>query len=144
MREILPKLWIGTARDARDIRRVLNSGITLVVDLALEEPPLAGTRDIAYCRFPLIDGAGNPPWIIRGAFRAVAEAVAANVPTLVACSGGMSRSPAIVAAALSHTLQVPLEETLQRVAATGPCDVLPGLWLDVCQIASPEVCRGGP
>ena len=60
MREFVPtKLWIGNAVDARDIRGVLGCGIAAVMDLAIEEPPIQFPRDIVYCRFPLIDGAGN-------------------------------------------------------------------------------------
>ena len=60
MREVIPtKLWIGNALDARDIRSVLDCGIAVIIDLAIEEPPVQFPRDIVYCRFPLIDGAGN-------------------------------------------------------------------------------------
>ena len=86
-------LWIGTARDARDIRAVLDADIEAVVDLAMEEPPVALTRELVYLRFPLLDGEGNPVWLLRSAVVAVSQLIAARVPTLVACSAGMSRSP---------------------------------------------------
>ena len=41
MREVIPsKLWIGNALDARDIRGVLGCGIAVIIDLAIEEPPI--------------------------------------------------------------------------------------------------------
>jgi hypothetical protein len=52
-------LWIGTARDARDIKTVLDLGIETIVDLALEEPPIHPTRELVYLRFPLLDGTGE-------------------------------------------------------------------------------------
>ena len=97
MREVIPsKLWIGNALDARDIRGVLGCGIAVIVDLAFEEPPIQSPRGIVYCRFPLLDGAGNESAILRAAVETVAHFMATGMPTLVACGAGMSRSPAIV------------------------------------------------
>ena len=62
MREIIPNLvWIGNAQDGRNVEAVLRLGIEAVIDLAIEEPPLVFPRETIYCRFPLIDGAGNAP-----------------------------------------------------------------------------------
>jgi protein-tyrosine phosphatase len=80
---------------------VLGLGVTAVIDLAIEEPPIQFPRDIAYCRFPLIDGSGNQPAILRAAIETTATFIASGTPTLVACGAGMSRSPAIVAAAMA-------------------------------------------
>jgi hypothetical protein len=60
MREVIPdRLWIGNALDSRDVTGVLGLGITTVIDLAIEEPPIQFPRDVVYCRLPLIDGSGN-------------------------------------------------------------------------------------
>ena len=94
MREIIPStLWIGNAQDARDIKRVLTAEIRVVIDLAIDEPPILFPRDIVYCRFPLLDGEGNSPAILQAAIETMTTFVAAGHRTLVACSGGMSRSP---------------------------------------------------
>ena len=118
-------LWIGTARDARDIRGVLDLGIEAVVDLATDEPPVHPTRELVYLRFPLVDGEGNPPWILRSAVDAVAGLLAAGVPTLVACSAGASRSPVIAAMAMAKWEGIRPEEALTRI---GQGDVSPALW----------------
>ena len=55
----LPPLWLGNAADAGDPRLVHELGISAIVDLALEERPSPPARDVVYCRFPLVDGAGN-------------------------------------------------------------------------------------
>lgn len=81
-------LWIGTARDARDVRRILDAGIEGVVDLAVEEPPATLTRELTYLRFPLLDGSGNPPWLIRAAVTTLAVLVRERVPTLVRAGRG--------------------------------------------------------
>ncbi|QDU04622.1 Dual specificity phosphatase, catalytic domain [Gimesia chilikensis] len=132
MREILPRLlWIGNARDARDLNQVLDLGITAVIDLAREEPPVSYPREIVYCRLPLIDGDENQTVVLQTALTTVARFITAELPTLVACSAGMSRSPAIVAGALSLVHDCPFPEALQQVAASGPCDVAPGLWNEI-------------
>jgi len=129
MREILPNLlWIGNAHDARDVRRVLDLGIAAVIDLALEEPAVPLTREIIYCRLPLIDGAENQPVVLEIAVKTVARLISEEIPTLVACSAGMSRSPAIVAAALSQVRHTDFEAELKQLALNYPSDVAPGLW----------------
>ena len=118
-------LWIGTARDARDIRAVLDADIEAVVDLAMEEPPVALTRELIYLRFPLLDGEGNPVWLLRSAVVAVSQLIAARVPTLVACSAGMSRSPCLVASAIAMAEGRPMASVLATLPR--PLDVSPRL-----------------
>lgn len=121
-------LWIGTARDARDIQAVLGAGIEAIVDLAAEEPPAHPTRELVYLRFPLHDDDSNPRRLLRMATWAVEELVGNGVPTLVACSAGMSRSPATVAVVVGQFKGVPAEDVLSELRAGGPLDVSPGFW----------------
>lgn len=121
-------LWVGTARGARDLRAINDAGIEAVVDLAMDEPPAHPTRELVYLRLPLVDGQGNPVWVLRAAVDAVAGLLAAGVPTLVACSAGASRSPAVAALALARWHRIPPEEALKR---TGPGDVSPALWREL-------------
>ena len=126
-------LWIGTARDARDVRGVLEAGIEAIVDLAATSEPVQPTRELVYLRFPLVDGADNPPWLITAAVQAVSGLVRLGTPALVACDGGMSRSVVIAAAGLwfQMSLKTSLDEVLEKLATTGPADVHPRLWDDV-------------
>lgn len=134
MRAIIPDvLWIGHAGDARDLKKIMAMGIELLIDLAIEEPPVVLPRDVAYCRFPIHDGNGNSPEMLISAIDTAARFVRANRRTLVACSAGMSRSPAIAAAVISRLDNIPPEEVIQRVATTGPCDISPRLWSEVCK-----------
>jgi protein-tyrosine phosphatase len=137
MREVIPRtLWIGNASDARDVRRVLSEGITAIVDVAMEEPPIAFPRDVTYCRYPLLDGEGNSQMLLRLAIKTTAALIEAGTATLVACSGGMSRSLAIAAAALAIRQHSDPEVALEQVALTGPHDVSPGLWSEIQAVLS--------
>lgn len=113
---------------------MLGCGIAAVIDLAMEEPPIQFPRDIVYCRFPLIDGAGNQPTILRAAIETVASFMTSGTPTLVVCGAGMSRSPAIVAAALATGERITLADALARLTAGQPHDVSPGLLQDIAGV----------
>lgn len=121
-------LWIGNVADGRDLRAILTAGVEAVVDLALNEPPPPLTRELVYCRFPLLDGAGNPPWLLRAAAETVAGFLRAGVPTLVFCGAGMSRSPAVAAVALAVASGRTPAECLELVTEAGPRDVSVSLW----------------
>jgi protein-tyrosine phosphatase len=132
MYEVIPQsLWIGNAMDARNPRLVLDTGIAAVVDLAYEEPPAQLPRELIYCRFPLLDGLGNDPALLRLAVDAVQRLQAARTPTLVACSAGMNRSPIIVAVALATIRNEPADLVLQQLVESRPHDISRGLWDDV-------------
>ena len=132
MREVIPTvLWIGNAQDGHDVQAVLGLGIAAVVNLAMEEPPTLYPRDVVYCRFPLIDGAGNAPAVLKAAIGTTANLIRGQIPTLVTCDDGMSRSPAIVAAALAAIEKTSPEKALERIAAAGPHDVSATFWRDV-------------
>ena len=53
------------------------------------------------------------------------------MPTLVCCGGGLSRSPAVAAAALSIVHRTKPEECLEKIAEHSPTDVVPALWADL-------------
>ncbi|WP_010581725.1 dual specificity protein phosphatase family protein [Schlesneria paludicola] len=134
MREIIPNLlWLGNARDMRDVSKVLELEIIAVVDLALEEAMVKYPREIVYCRFPLLDGEGNSHSILQVAIQTIVLLIKIKVPTLVACGAGMSRSPAIVATAIALVHAVPAEHSLNMISEHGPLDVAPALWNEVQQ-----------
>lgn len=129
MRQILPhSVWIGHAGDGHDAKAVLDAGIQAVVQLAAEEPPLAPPRDLIFCRFPLVDGSDNAPKLLSLSILTVVNLLEKHVPTLVCCGGGMSRAPAVVAAALSEIYQEKPDDCLKQIAEHQPHDVTPGFW----------------
>src|SRR5262245_17438832 len=93
-------LRLGHVGDVRDLRAVHRAGLLALVDLAVNEPPLAVTRELVYCRFPLVDAPGNPPWLLRAAVETTAGLLRDDVPTLLFCAHGLSRTPAVAASAL--------------------------------------------
>ena len=125
------QLWLGHVGDARDLRTVLSTGILAVVDLALNESPATVTRELAYCRFPLLDGNGNAPWLVRAAVDTVAGLLRSGTPTLLFCGAGMSRTPIIAAAAIAHLRNCSLADAVGVVAQSGPADLSPGLLAEV-------------
>jgi protein-tyrosine phosphatase len=132
MRQLHPhQLWLGNARDAHEFRAILDAGITAVVQLAAEEPPVMLPRELLYFRFPLIDGTGNDPKVLDLAITTAANLLEKRLPALVSCGAGMSRSPAIVAAALSLVYQDLPDECLKKVAEHFPADVAPAFWNEV-------------
>jgi hypothetical protein len=124
-------LWLGHAGDVRDIPGLFAAGIAAVVDLAIHEAPVPLARELVHCRFPIVDGAGNPPWLLRAAVETVAGLLRSDVPTLVGCGLGLSRSPCIAGAAIARVRGCPAEEGLAIALESAPADVSPGLWADV-------------
>jgi protein-tyrosine phosphatase len=127
-------LWLGHVGDVRDLHGIHAAGILAVVDLALNELPASLTRDLVYCRFPLIDGTGNPGWLLRAAVETVAGLLRCDTPTLVYCGAGMSRSPCIAAAAIARVRGCPPAEGLAIALQSAAADVSPGLWTEIQDI----------
>jgi protein-tyrosine phosphatase len=130
-------LWVGNARDARDVQALLEAGIEAVVDLAVNEPPAILTRELVYLRFPLVDGDGNPEWLLRAAVGAIRGLIRDRVPTLVACSMGLSRAPAVTAIALASEAGLRPENVLSDwMERRTTLDVSASLWRELTGIAS--------
>jgi hypothetical protein len=127
-------LWIGNARDALDIKNVLALGIKTIIDLALEESPIHPTRDLVYLRFPLLDGTGNPNWLMNAALSMVELCIRSHTPTLVACGAGMSRSPAVAAIVATPFLGLAPLDVLVSLKSHGPIDVSPTLWQELLAV----------
>jgi protein-tyrosine phosphatase len=137
MNQIRPHhIWIGHAGDCRSTREIVALGIEAVVQLAAEEQASAELpRELIAFRFPLVDGADNEPALLDLAIGVTAALISYRVPILVCCGGGMSRSPAIVAAAIAAAEQLDLEESIRRVAACHPADVSAALWKQVAAVS---------
>src|SRR5262245_39940833 len=100
MYDVTPnRLRIGNAGELRTPAALELAGVTAIVQVALTEqmPPLS--REMLLAHFPIVDGSGNSRGIIAAALDLTASLIRNKVPTLVCCSGGMSRSPCIAAGA---------------------------------------------
>ena len=121
-------LWLGHAGDLRDVRKLLETDLKAVVELADNEPFAVLPRELIRCRFPLSDGGDNPEWLLRLAVESVATLLRAGVPLLVCCSAGMSRSVCVAAGGIARAEGRPLDEAFAEVVASGAVDVMPSLW----------------
>ena len=134
MRQVTGRtLWLGNAGDLRDARTVLSEGVEAVLELADSEPSAMLPREIIRCRFPLSDGGDNPKWLLRLSAETLAAILRVNVPVLVCCSAGMSRSVCIAAAGIALVEKRLLTESLIEVVDSGPVDVSPGLLMQLQQ-----------
>lgn len=79
----------------------------------------------------MVDGPGNPPATLKIAADTVVALLREQVPTLVYCGAGMSRSPAVVAAAIAGWRGDSLEETLKTISDVAPHDISPAFWSDL-------------
>jgi protein-tyrosine phosphatase len=135
-------LFVGNAIDARDLRLLYDNGIRAVVDLAINEKPAQLGREMIYCRFPINDGDGNSNAIIALVIRTVEALVRDDTRTLVACSAGMSRSPAIAAITLAVLSGREPDECLRQVIDRAPNDISPILWTHIKGVYN-EMGRSG-
>lgn len=137
MREIYAdRLWTANAREARTPSDLFEAGIAAVVDVAYEESPAQLPRQLIHCRFPIVDGAGNDPTLLRLALLTTVELLKSGMPSIVACSAGMSRSPAIAICALAVYLAQSPDSVLASVNEKLSFELHGGLWTDVCEMAA--------
>lgn len=121
-------LWIGHTGDLKDPALFESEGIEALVHIALEELLPQLSRELLYCQFPLVDGAGNSKQLIAIAIDTTVALLQACIPTLVCCSAGMSRSPCIAAGALAIINNCEPSKSLAIVASDQPHDISPALW----------------
>jgi protein-tyrosine phosphatase len=127
-------LWLGHKGEGDDFRQIFDKGIKAVVDLALEEPPTHPPRELIYLRFPLLDGVGNRGELLFLTVSTVATLLKMHEPLLLICGGGVSRTPAVAAAALSLSEGEAPEACLRRVVQRHASDVSPGLWNELVAV----------
>jgi protein-tyrosine phosphatase len=128
-------LWLGNALEARNAIALIEQGFNVVVDLVLNEPPAVLPREIVYLRFPIVDSEGNNESILAAAIKTIALLMELEgLKITVCCSAGLSRSPAIVAAAIALSTNQNPDQTLARIAELTHCDVSPTLWTDISQL----------
>lgn len=119
--------WIGHAGDLAEPRAILDLCIEAVVELADSEPFATLPRGLIRLRFPISDDGENRPEWLRSAIFAIADLIREEIPTLVACSAGMSRSALLTSAAIASATDQPFAEILRQVTSHGPVDLSPGL-----------------
>lgn len=127
-------LWLGNAGDLRDLPTLYETGVAAIIDLAADEPVSSFGRDLLYFRLPIVDGSGNARDLLGLILESLQSLLQKQIPTLVVCSAGMSRTPAVVAATLAMMRNTPLDDTLAEIVSGYPCDVSPDLWDDLKEV----------
>ncbi len=131
-------LWIGASGATKDLRRLYDLGVRAVVQLAYEEPPHDLPHDFIACRFPLIDG-DNDAEVLRLAVHTMTRLIEGKFATLVCCQAGLSRSPAVVAAALARWKKESFIDTVNHLATFHGWDIHPLLFAQLQQLcATPD------
>ncbi len=120
--------------DARDLRLLYDRSIRAVIDLAIDELPAQLGREMIYCRFPLNDGDGNSDALITLAIRTIVSLIRNEMPTLVACSAGMSRAPSIAAGSIALLTGRDPDDCLFEMISDAPNSVSPILWTHVKRV----------
>ena len=138
------RLFLGNARDARTLRPLEELQIQAIVDLAANEEPARLPRELIYCRIPIVDGEENADGRIAAAIQCVVALARHELRTLVACSAGLSRSPAILAAAIALLTGDSPDQCLAQIVAGAPHDVSPALWASVKSVHAQLSRLGGP
>ena len=129
-------LWIGNACDLRNPKSLFDACISAVVDVAYEEEPARLPRELLYCRFPIFDGSGNDAVVLRQSVQTIVDLLGARTRTIVTCSAGMSRSPAIAAAALAVHLGDSPDAVIQRIGDAKGLEVSSSLWSELLSVLS--------
>ena len=132
MREIIPgRLWLGNTGDVRNIEAIMRAGVLAVIDLAGEQMMPTLPRSLMYCRFPVLDGQQTSQTVLYSAIETLVSLLRKEIPTLVYCRAGMSRSPAVTAGAIAILQGGDPNERLRKIVLGHPHDVSPQLWQDV-------------
>ena len=136
MFEVIPKrLWQSGGSPMRDIKLIRQLGIAALVDVAYEEPIPKLSHEIIYCRVPILDGEGNHPARLRLLLNTTSSLIQDEVPTLVACSLGISRSRCVVAAALALAQGQRPDQVLDEIFDDDARSANPALWDDLCRVS---------
>ncbi len=128
-------VWLGNAADLRDMPGLLQTPVTAIVDLAVEEPIPRMPRVINYSRFALTDEGEEAESIIAAALRLVSSSVADQVRVAVCCNAGLNRSPTIAAVGMALALKSEARAELRAIASLKAVDVNPALWSRVVGVS---------
>lgn len=128
MDEVARNLFVGTAEDASDASTLREHDVAVVVSLTHSGPGGDVPADVTLVDTPMMDGPQNSREAFATAVGEVLARLDAGEATLVHCSAGASRSPAVAATALAyHTssdLTTAFQQIRERRPAADPHDAL--------------------
>jgi len=125
-------LWLGHVGDVADPRGIVGDGHCRPSSTSRSRSRRLHCRAIeTYCRFPLIDGTGNPSWLLQAAVETVACLLRSRTSTLVYCSAGLKSLALHRGGGHRSRTGVPARRGTEVRVAIGRSDVSPGLWSEV-------------
>ena len=126
--EVLPGLFVGSAKNAADSASLDRNNIRIVVNATRDIDNFFEGRnggEIRYARVPIQDTRDGDLGPIQAeldaAVQAIHDAVQANTPVLVHCFMGASRSVAVVCAYLTRHRQMAFAEAYASILAARKC-----------------------
>jgi hypothetical protein len=100
---VAPRLYIGRLPFSREYARLNGSGITAILNLCAEFPPLSSKQSgLIVAHVPILDGTAPVERQFLDALDLLAEWYAEGQVILIHCAQGHGRSATIAAAALCH------------------------------------------
>lgn len=101
MTEIVPgRLYLGNMADANNIPLLHERGIKSIMSVCQFAPKKAREQPFVRVHVPLVDGPNEPEIFALAVALTARLLLASERPMLVHCRGGVSRSPAVLAAAM--------------------------------------------
>jgi protein-tyrosine phosphatase len=130
MNRVLDWLYVGPYRDALDAALLREAGIEAVLSLAY---PIR--HDDIFVRYvPFDDGRSIPEEALHRAVGYARRQRRVGRRLLIACSAGVSRSPAIAIAVLYEVERYPLVEAFRTVLTRVPsASPAPAVWNSLCR-----------
>jgi len=129
--EVTDRLLFSDIRQAADPELYRMHDVDTVVKLTHQSPydePTGGYPDrVEVFDHPLIDGPKNDRADMKEAVEVAASALSDGKVVLVHCSAGMSRSPAVTAAALARHRGIEFTEALEKVRDTRDVNLHPAV-----------------
>ncbi|SDK14143.1 Dual specificity phosphatase, catalytic domain [Halovenus aranensis] len=116
MDEVADGLFVGTVEDAGDEALIREHNIAIIVSLTHSDPDGRFPSDLIVKNVPVMDGPRNDQQKFERAVTHVLSGLKTGDNTLVHCSAGPSRSPAVAATALALYEHVELEAAFEQVA----------------------------
>ena len=120
MRRVADGLWLGDVQDAGRPDELRARGVTRIVSLIDAELDEPYPETVRVTRHPLTDGQAAEWAPFAAATDTVRGALDADESVLCHCSAGISRSGAVVAAALAVRHDESFDAGLERVVAAKP------------------------
>ena len=120
MDEVAQNLFVGTATDATDESTLRAHEIEVIVSLTATSPAGNVPAELTLVEIPMMDGPQNSQEAFETAVAAVGSRLATGEKTLLHCSAGASRSPAVAATALALHRDSELEAAFQQILTRRP------------------------